>query len=124
VPTLQDAIAAAAAGLAAVAGRQVTVVRGAESCTPTAVKGRSEFQIDSETGTQIEHSDADFLIAAADYDFGSGPLKPARGDRISEVVGMLTFQYEVMAPGNGQPFQFRDADRTQLRIHCKLISES
>lgn len=63
-----------------------------------------------------------FVIAAADYDFGSGAVEPQVGDRITRTIGGVEHVYEVLAPSGKPPFEPADPDRADWLIHTKHVS--
>lgn len=67
-----------------VAGEAVTLTRDGVTVPTTAILGRvtPERQALADGRVNLEEEPADFLFAPADYDFGSGPVEPRRGDRV------------------------------------------
>lgn len=97
--------------------RVVVYVRGAESKEVHATVGRTEFEQADEVGLIHRTESRDFLVRAADLDFGSGPVLPRAGDRVRETQDGRTFVYEVNAPGGEPPWRFSDPYRRVLRVH-------
>ncbi len=95
----------------------IVYVRGTQQVSLGATAGTTEFQIEDMGGLRIEHSDRDFILPVGSLVLGNVITEPRRGDRVLE--GGLT--YEVMAPGNVQPYRF-DAHRQLLRVHTKRVS--
>lgn len=99
--------------------QSVTIERGGLSATNVSARiGRSEdLRADQSAGLIVAHEVRDFIIAAADYDFGSGPVEPADGDRIIDSSSGTAITY-VARPITGQD-SARWADRygTSWRIH-------
>jgi hypothetical protein len=107
--------------------RPVTYSRGAKKITiDRAVKGRS--QVDAETspdfGAVQRYESVDWIVDAADIDFGGGPEAPKRGDRITDTRSGASVVYEVMPFGLAGDSHWRWADppnNQRLRIHTKLV---
>ncbi len=101
---------------------EVTYRRGAEEVTVRATIGRTLLQLDNGNGgVQMEWTDRDYLIRAADLVLGGNPAQPQRGDKIRENVGTQTLVYEVLAPGDEPPWRWADPHRQMYRIHTKQI---
>lgn len=100
-------------------GVQVTIARSGESSiTVTAVRGRTAYDqegVDGDNPVSLRRRIRDYQIDAADYDFGSGPVEPARGDLITD--GTDTFR--VLPDPGGHLFEYMDPGRTRFRVHTK-----
>jgi hypothetical protein len=108
--------------LKAHAGRPVVYQRGTQQVTVSATVGRTLLKLDDGYGgVQMEWTDRDFLIQAADLVLGGVPTLPQRGDQIRETQGGKTFVYEVMAPGQEPEWRWSDGFRKVLRIHTKQV---
>jgi len=120
---LADAAEWLAGQLQAHVAQEVTYIRGDDQLILQATIGTTEFQIEDVGGIRIEYSDRDFIIPAASLVFADQVVEPRRGDQIQESGGAdgATLTYEVMAPGDAQPFRY-DAFRKMLRIHAKRVS--
>lgn len=104
------------------AGLVVTLTRGADSVdNVAATDGASKFEVVTADGTVLNFQSVDFLILATDYDFGTGPVLPARADRIEKPDGGGVLTYEVVSQPGVQPYRFCDAARTLLRVHTKQV---
>jgi len=104
--------------------RAVVYQRGTDSKEVQATIGKTEFEQADDSGLIHRTESRDFLIRAADLEFGSGPVLPRAGDQVRETVdgvGGTVFVYEVNAPGGQPPFRFSDPYRKSLRIHTKHI---
>ncbi|MFA9478514.1 hypothetical protein ACERK3_09420 [Phycisphaerales bacterium AB-hyl4] len=119
---IDNAIAAAHASLASVAGRVITYRRGSTTVSiEDALIGESRFEVVEASGFHSETVSRDYLIPAAEL-AGLAPAEPREGDQIEEQVGGERRVYEVMRPGPGQTaWRYRDAARAQLRIHTKHV---
>jgi hypothetical protein len=107
--------------LKAHASHSVTYIRGTEQVAVQATIGKTEFEIDDESGIIIRSQSRDFLIQAADLQLGSVESLPVAGDLIRDTQGSNTFVYEVMAPGNEPPYRYSDPFRKLLRVHTKHV---
>ena len=63
---LERGLSMAARVLPAAAGGEIVYQRGEDRVWLDATWGRTEFQVDTADGVQIEYSDRDFIVAAAD----------------------------------------------------------
>ncbi|GIW81492.1 MAG: hypothetical protein KatS3mg105_3299 [Gemmatales bacterium] len=87
-----------------------------------ATVGQSLLRLSDEVGgVQIERTDADFLIAAADLDAGGIASPPQRGDVIARTVGNTTYLYEVRTFGSEPEWRWSDPHHVLVRVHTKLI---
>ncbi len=121
------AIDAAASTVRAVAGRLVTYSRGEASVELTAAVGSTRYEAGEAADVLVEHRTRDYLIAAADLDFGSGPVEPARDDEIRdtvcsapEVAGVVLV-CKVLGPPGEPPFRYCDPAHAQLRVHTVTV---
>jgi hypothetical protein len=99
----------------------VTYSRDGESVTLPATIGRTVFRIERDFGAHERVESRDFLLAAEELVLGGAAALPSQGDRIREERGGVTWEYEVMAPGQEPCWRFSDAYRRTLRIHTKLV---
>ena len=104
------------------ASRSVNFRRGAETIVVQATIGRTLLKLeDGYGGVQMQWTDRDFLIPAADLVLGGFTVTPQRGDRITDTVGAVTSVFEVMAYGGEPPWRYSDPFGNLLRIHTKFI---
>ena len=102
------------------ASRTVDYKRGASSITVQATIGRTLLKLDDGYGgIQMQWTDRDYLIAAADLVLDGLPTLPQRGDKIYETQNGLTYVYEVLAPGQEPVWKWSDLYRSLFRIHTK-----
>lgn len=99
----------------------VTYERGADSVILNATRGKTVFEVDDGFGSIERWEAKDFLILTADLILNSIEVLPERGDLIKDIVGTLTYVYEIMSPRNEPDFRFSDPWRQTLRIHTKQI---
>jgi hypothetical protein len=107
------------------AGRSVTYRRGAASVTLTVTLGKKRLMLgDDVGGLRIQHSDRDYLIAAADLVLSGSLTTPAKGDTIlddNEPDGTARV-WEVLSPGGDEaPWQWSDPYQQLLRCHTKWV---
>lgn len=100
-------------------GVQVTITRSGESpITVTAVRGRTLYDqegVDGDNPVSLRKRQRDYQIDVADYDFGSGPVDPQRGDVITDA----SENFRVLPDPGGHEFEYMDPGRTRFRIHTK-----
>ena len=106
------------------ASQSVTYKRGVDTVILAATIGQTLFDVESGEGQHESYEARDYLILAADLVLAAVQVEPQRGDRIDEVVGEITYTYEVMAPGTEPVFRYSDGFRKRLRIHTKLITQA
>jgi hypothetical protein len=89
----------------------------------SAVKGRSEIEVDDGVGeVRLISSDRDYIFKTADLVIAGVAQLPERHWRIREAVGGVVEVYEVLAPDKRkQVFNWCDEFRTAVRVHCKLV---
>jgi len=124
----QDLLAAGAAWLAGqlkANGSQTVVYRsGAHSVSLQATFDSQLLRIaDGQANTRVERADADWILTAADLNFGSGAVVPVDGDTIQATFGGETKTFKVMKVGGVEPsWRYCDPFQTMLRIHTKYVS--
>ena len=104
------------------ASTEVVYQRGVDQVAVKAVIGKTEFEVDDDSGAIQRVQSRDFLIRTADLRFFDVPTLPRAGDRIREPVGERTLVYEVLAPGNEPHYRFSDPFRKLLRVHTKHVA--
>lgn len=105
--------------LAAHASKTVTLRRGAAEVSVAATIGRSNFEMTRADGSVVSFQSRDFLIKRGAYDFGAGPVEPARGDQIVETIGADTRTYELLDLAGEKAWKFADGFQKMLRVHTK-----
>lgn len=96
----------------------VTYRRGSQSIPVLATIAATEYEQMGIDGVTVGGEIVDFLIAAADLDFGSGSVFPEYGDEIV-VAGRGTFR--ALQTPDGGVYRFSDPFGNTLRIHTKFI---
>jgi hypothetical protein len=122
---LADAAAWLAGQLKTNVSELVTYVRGNQSITVSATFASQLLRVsDREGNTKVERPDADFIIAAADINFGAGQVEPAAGDIVQVVYGNVTKQFKLMPMGGGSEpaWRYTDPFQTMVRVHTKKIN--
>jgi hypothetical protein len=102
---------------------EIVYRRRADDVNVRATIGRTLLKLDDGYGgVRMLWTDRDYLIRVADLVLGSNPAQPQRGDQIREIVGAQTLVYEVLAPGEEQPWRWADPHRQMFRIHTKQVA--
>src|ERR1041384_7928503 len=121
---LAAAIRLAGRAAAAVDGTNVTIQRDAAQteCLP-ATRGSSRFETVDAHGVTVTIRSQDFCLDREDYDFGDGPVEPARGDLVlveDPLTGdMLT--HELLHLSDMPSWRWADPWHERLRLHTKQI---
>jgi hypothetical protein len=122
---LQAGVAWLNVKLKASVSRTVTYKRGASTVGLSAALGRKLLKLTDELGGgRVSFADRDYLFAAADLNFGAGPVPPQDGDQIQDAGDPdgVTRIWEVRSPGGNEPaWNWSDPYRTRLRVHCKFV---
>jgi hypothetical protein len=109
----------------AAAGVSVTITRGAETITVTAIPGATVYDSLVNGGPRTEISTRDYLVAVEDYVFGGAATTPAIGDRFAETVNGAVLVTECQNPKNGeQAWRYSSQWRALYRIHCHKAKAS
>jgi len=100
----------------------VLLARGADQVQIAAVVGSTVFRLDDGAGGVVRHVSRDYLVRAADVDFGAGAVEPARGDRIVQTIGGVERTFEVLGPGNDEPdWRYSDPSHVTVRLHTREV---
>ena len=97
----------------------VTYRRGELEVSLAATVGRSEFEIERETGVIVSFESRDYIFRVSDLVLGGETVEPLAGDCIVE-AGRI---YEVMAPGDRPAWRWSDPFHTAFRVHTKHIGQ-
>ena len=109
---LADASSWLAGKLKAHASSEVEYRRDAETFTVQAVFGKTDYEVQDESGLRIGGFVCDFLILADELG-----LKPEVGD----VIAAHGRKYEILDLGADGCWRWSDPYRTTMRIHTKDI---
>ena len=99
----------------------VLYCRGDEEVEVLATIGKTDFEVEDESGFVVQTHATDFLIATADLVLAGGRTLPREGDRIKVAGDSETVVYEVMRLGDESHYRFSDPHRNALRIHAKQV---
>jgi hypothetical protein len=116
VTGFSDIIASGLATVRGAAGVEITYVRGADTVTLTATKGRSDLETMTGDVTTVVRSD-DWIVAAADLELSGDLVTPKRDDKVKMESGGVVYVYAVTTP----PYSPCDNERTHIRIHSKYV---
>lgn len=118
-----DAIAAHFSALQTMHGIDVTIARGASSCTGvTAVLAGTDRQALTSREAMYQSDRQDLIIALADYKPAGTAVPPAKGDRISYVQASQTVTLELLPPDDARDCFVRWKGGNYFRVHGKVIS--
>lgn len=102
--------------LKAHASETVVYKRGADSISICASFGKTDYQIEDESGLKIGGAVIDFLFAAEDLVIKGSQTTPQAGDQIQTDSAV----YEAMFLPDGY-WRYSDPYRTMIRLHAKEI---
>ena len=118
---LQSAAATLAQQLKRHAARSVRYRRGQSELLIQAVIGRTQIELSDELGAvQVQWTDRDFLVSAADLVIGGQQSKPQAGDMIEDGNRV----YEVLVVAGEPQWRYADPYGVMIRIHAKLVAET
>ena len=100
---------------AALLSSPVTYRRGDQEAMFAATFGRTDYEVEDDTGVRVTGHVADFLVAAEDFVPVFGTPEP--GDRIA-AEGAI---FEVMSLAGQVHWRWSDPYRSTLRIHTREI---
>lgn len=111
--------------LKANASEAIVYARGYDSVECRATLGTKLLKLDDGMGGfRMEWTDLDFLIPAADLDFGDGPITPLRGDVVHLTIsgGSDVQTFEVVPYGGTEAvWRWADPHQSMIRVHAKYI---
>lgn len=118
------AIRVAGKAAAAASGVKIKLRRGAvtTNCHPCGL-GTSTFTTLTADGAVVSVRSQDFLVMTELYDFGDGPVEPARGDLVIRTEDDGDHTYELLDLPNEKSWRWSDAWRQRLRLHTKEIAK-
>ena len=105
----------------ATATQNITYIRGSTSETMKAVIGRFVFMVEDRHGFRTRVHSRDYIIQRPEFaNFGT----PEGGDTIRETGGDGTIrEYEVMAPGNEDVWEWSGKYQNAFRIHTQYVKD-
>ena len=101
-------------------GRAIRVQRGSRYFDYTATIGETRTDEVTEENTLIASRYRNYFIDVAAYNFGSGPVKPDVGDRITDSAGNCWLVSEDLA---GEAWSYSDPSHSWYRIYVVRASE-
>lgn len=120
--TIAAAVRVAAKAAAKATGETVTIQRGdlTIDCVPCGL-GKSEFAAIDASGAVVTIRSQDYLILAELYDFGDGPVEPARGDKVIRSQADGDHTYELLDVPGAPSWRWSDSYQQRLRLHTKEV---
>jgi hypothetical protein len=97
--------------------QQVTYARGSDSFTISATPGKTQYQVNDDTGMSVAADVMDFIVSAADLQIGGISILPQAADTIT--IGQGT--YEVMYLTGDGFWRYSDPYGNAIRIHTKQV---
>lgn len=119
--SFDSAVAGMAKAVRRSRGVPITYCRGGDALALTAVPAEDRYLADDGHGLLQQQFVRDYLVLAADLDFGGGPTEPRQGDQIKETIDGQVKVYEVVALGGEPHWRYSDSGHTVVRIHTKLV---
>jgi len=113
---LKNGIQFLADKLKAHASETVVYKRGADTINICASFGKTNYQIEDESGMKVGGQVTDFLFAAQDLVINGSQTTPQAGDQIQTDSAI----YEAMFLPDGY-WRYSDPFRTMIRLHTKEV---
>jgi hypothetical protein len=118
--SIAAAVRAAAKAAERAGGNTVTIRRGNATIVDVPCGlGSSAFETLGADGCIVTIRSQDFLIRTEEYDFGDGPVEPARGDVATFEQADGDHEYELLDLPNAPSFRFSDQYQQRWRLHTK-----
>lgn len=93
-------------------------------CIP-ALKGQHQFETVHPTqGHLVSVAGQDFLVEREHYDFGEGPVEPARGDLAIVLHDAGETHYELLEIPGQPSWRWSDPYHTRYRLHMKAVADA
>lgn len=105
-------------------GTMVQLRRGdvTTMCVP-ALKGQHQFDtVEPDEGHLVSVAGQDFLLEPKYYDFGEGPVEPARGDVVIDHQADGPHEYELLELSGQPSWRWSDPYHTRYRVHTKEVA--
>jgi hypothetical protein len=120
--SIAAAIKAAARASERSGGITITISRGDSEILDVACGlGSSTFETLGPDNSVVTVRSQDFLLRKELYDFGDGPVEPARGDRVTLSQEDGDHVYELLDLASEPSWRWSDPHRVRLRLHTKEI---
>lgn len=103
--------------------REIVYKRGSQTVSVSAATGRTDWDVEAESGVVERIESRDFFIRASDLVLSGSVVTPARGDIIKETISGTTHLYEVNAPAGEDVYTYGTHGKDILRIHTKHTGE-
>lgn len=122
--SISAAIRAASRAAARASGTKVSIRRGEVQIddVPCGL-GTTNFEAQNYDGSIVTTRSQDFLILAELYDFGDGPVEPARGDIYVFEQADGEHEYELLDLTGQHCWRWSDQYQQRLRLHTKEITK-
>ncbi len=117
----QAAVAAAQDVLTAFAGEPVVYHRGADKVAITAVKGQTQVDTFDDHDRPFRVRYQDFLIDPGELLISGQPIKPKRGDKIKQTVGVDVHVFEVTSGPDNEVWRYSDTFAGRIRVHTEYL---
>jgi hypothetical protein len=112
-----------ASQLAMFVARNVIYRHGSVEIPVRATIGRTAFEQADETGAIIRFESRDFLIDRTSLVADGQIIEPSEGDIIVDVIGDITYEFELFGAGPDAMYRPSDPYHHKLRIHTKRVRE-
>ena len=102
-------------------GVAVSYIRGATVLSVTAEVDSHSYDVGSEDVSRIIGQPRSFRIPVASLSIGGTPITPRNGDVITQTIGVVVEQFEVMASGDRPAAERVDPDWADWLVHTKYV---
>ncbi len=127
-----DDVARGLEAIAAVTAVEVDYVRPEAGDDPSirisgikATRGSSDWNESLDYGVSMASVTQDWIFRIRSLLTPTGIITPRRGDRIEVKTsyGTNIEVYELMSPGDEQPWRWVDRSRRWIRVHCRRVED-
>ncbi len=98
-------------------GVDARITRGANSVEVKATIGETRTEEIIQDSVVVTTRARDYLVDAQEYDFGSGPVEPARADQIIETINDAEITWITTEDQSDTIWRWHDRQRKIYRIH-------
>lgn len=116
---LDSAFRVARQSIKKIGGVSVGYARGSDVVNFVATPGETRTEDITEGNIIIRVVYRDYHIDKCCLDFGSGPVTPQSGDKITETIDGKLTTFVVIPDAAGSEFEYVDRGRTVYRVHTK-----